>query len=110
MTLLPRLCTHVLMAVFFMGGLAVNMAVANDQEQVILEPDELFGPSGVNRRILETRLHTPRGYKPVWDDGRLNPLSGAGTLRGEAAMDGVWSNTVPRRLIEVIDAPKMKLR
>ncbi len=41
----------------------------------------------------------PPGYKPGWTDGRLNPLRGVGTAAGQAAMDQIWTKTVPRRLI-----------
>lgn len=41
----------------------------------------------------------PQGYVPVWDDGRLNPRRGVGTLQGAVETRLVWTNTVPRRLI-----------
>lgn len=41
----------------------------------------------------------PKGYKPVWDDGRLNPYRGQRTAKGEASMRLVWTDTVPRRLV-----------
>ncbi|MEY8096961.1 SPOR domain-containing protein [Falsihalocynthiibacter sp. S25ZX9] len=41
----------------------------------------------------------PAGYKPVWDDGRLNPKRGIGTARGEAEMLKVWTDTVPMKLV-----------
>lgn len=42
----------------------------------------------------------PKGYKSTWDDGRLNPKRGIGTLSGAVATSLVWTNTVPRRLID----------
>lgn len=42
----------------------------------------------------------PKGYVKVWDDGRLNPNRGIGTLSGRAQMNLVWTETVPRRLID----------
>ncbi|MEX5730008.1 hypothetical protein Ga0609869_003361 [Rhodovulum iodosum] len=42
----------------------------------------------------------PKGYKPLWTDDRLNPNRGRGTAAGKAAMDLVWTQTVPRRLID----------
>lgn len=49
----------------------------------------------------------PRGFVRVWDDGRLNPRRAQGTPQGEAAMGRVWTNDVPRKLVEtpVIPAP-----
>lgn len=42
----------------------------------------------------------PQGYQPAWKDGRLNPNRGKGTAEGQAAMDLIWTKTVPRRLIQ----------
>lgn len=43
----------------------------------------------------------PPGYELAWDDGRLNPYRGLGTAAGEAQMQQVWTNTVPRRIASV---------
>ncbi len=57
-------------------------------------------PKHVARNRINTRNVTvPRGYRPVWDDGRLNPKRAEQTLGGRADMLLVWTNTVPRRLI-----------
>ncbi|RLJ59293.1 hypothetical protein BCF46_1441 [Litoreibacter meonggei] len=61
---------------------------------------QLVGPKEANRKIVESRLPVPKGYKKAWDDGRLNPLRGVGTTSGKAQMQLVWSNTVPRYLID----------
>jgi hypothetical protein len=42
----------------------------------------------------------PRGYKPAFDDGRLNPLRGERTAAGRIAMNRIWTNDVPMRLVE----------
>lgn len=42
----------------------------------------------------------PAGYVNVWTDGRLNPNRGIGTLIGRAQMNLVWTQTVPRKLID----------
>ena len=65
-----------------------------------VSPSQLIGPSGINRRIRQAKLPIPPGYKRAWTDGRLNPLRGAGTQNGQAQMAQIWSDTVPRRLIE----------
>jgi hypothetical protein len=46
-------------------------------------------------------VQVPPGYETVWDDGRLNPKRGVGTLSGVAATNLIWTNTVPRRLIDL---------
>ena len=43
----------------------------------------------------------PAGYQPAWKDDRLNPMRGKGTAEGKAQMDLLWTETVPRRLIDV---------
>lgn len=43
----------------------------------------------------------PEGYQRVFDDGRLNPYRAEQTFEGKARMELIWTNTVPRRLIEV---------
>lgn len=45
-------------------------------------------------------LHVPNGYRPAWDDDRLNPRRAYGTLAGKAQMELLWTRTLPRRLID----------
>lgn len=41
----------------------------------------------------------PPGWRSLRDPPRPNPLSGAGTAAGQAAMDRVWTREVPQRLV-----------
>lgn len=50
-------------------------------------------------------ISVPEGYRPAWDDGRLNPQRGPRTVTGDEQMALVWSDTVPRRLIRGQVAP-----
>jgi hypothetical protein len=50
----------------------------------------------------------PRGYKPAWEDDRLNPRRGMGTAEGQYAQDQVWTREVPSRLVS--EATKGKKR
>jgi hypothetical protein len=43
---------------------------------------------------------TPKGYKPAWDDGRLNPRRAEQNLTGIVATKLIWTDTVPRRLVD----------
>lgn len=45
-------------------------------------------------------VYIPKGYKPTWDDDRLNPKRAHQTYDGHARMQLRWTNTVPRRLID----------
>lgn len=51
------------------------------------------------KRINTTNVTVPKGYRRVWEDGRLNPHRAEQTLEGRAEMLLVWTQTVPRRLI-----------
>ena len=46
----------------------------------------------------------PKGYRPAFDDDRLNPNRAIGTRAGWEAQDRVWTREVPSRL--VADAEK----
>lgn len=47
-----------------------------------------------------TGIRVPDGYRPVWKDDRLNPNRGPRTAQGDADSDLIWTQTVPRRLID----------
>ena len=72
------------------------------QQQARLDPQTRIVP----RHVAQAQANAasaavvPPGYRPVWEDDRLNPYRAHGTVAGKAAMDLVWTQTVPRRLID----------
>ncbi|MFU8863784.1 MAG: SPOR domain-containing protein [Rhodobacterales bacterium] len=71
-------------------------------ELATLPPQTRIVPRHVAEAQAQAVITTgiPQGYRQVWSDDRLNPYRAHGTVAGKAAMDLVWTNTVPRRLIE----------
>ena len=58
------------------------------------------------RQVYDARLQerdvlqVPEGYRPVWTDDRLNPRRAEQSLGGIAQSRLVWTQTVPRRLVD----------
>jgi hypothetical protein len=49
----------------------------------------------VSKRAVPANAFSPKGFRPAWNDGRLNPNRGPRTSAGDAAMLRIWSNDVP---------------
>lgn len=59
-------------------------------------PRHLYQAADASHR----RVRVPEGYRPAWKDDRLNPRRAEQTLDGRAQMRLVWTDTVPRRLVD----------
>jgi len=69
--------------------------------RVEITPQTRIAPVHVVANRVNTRNVTiPRGYRRVWDDDRLNPHRAEQNLDGRNDMLLVWTQTVPRRLID----------
>ena len=72
-----------------------KVAVAQAPQATRVAPRHVYE----NQLASNHGISVPEGYKPVWDDDRLNPRRAHQTFVGKARMDVVWTKTVPRRLI-----------
>jgi len=57
-------------------------------------------PVHSDQQTGRTGIRVPAGMKPAWEDDRLNPRRAHQTFEGKARMEFMWTDTVPRRLIE----------
>lgn len=51
--------------------------------------------------VTRQRMVVPEGYESLLADSGTYGMSGVGTPEGKAAMDLIWTETMPRRLIDV---------
>lgn len=67
-----------------------------------------MGQTGYAAARVEQVPTPPKGYKVAWDDDRLNPNRGKGTLSGWQDQDQVWTQDVPSKLVADVPVNKRK--
>ncbi|MBI1218540.1 MAG: hypothetical protein GC186_08330 [Rhodobacteraceae bacterium] len=72
--------------------------VAPQPMMVAAAPQPVMAPAAAPMPVDTSAVTIPPGYAAAWQDDRLNPLRGRGTAAGQAAMERVWTRTVPMRL------------
>lgn len=86
------------------AGQEVSRSVASAAPRVATRQTVSSTQRVVPRHVYVDRQNTanvrvPKGYQSVWQDDRLNKQRAEQTLAGDSRMKLIWTNTVPRRLI-----------
>ena len=82
------------------SGLRRHYAVAPAAQGGVTATTRIVPRHVAQRRAYARNLAVPQGYKKVWTDGRLNPKRAEQNLQGRNSMLLVWTQKVPRRLID----------
>jgi len=71
-------------------AIAPPVALSPSSSQAQLEAEQTARALRARLAEDEALSKPPPGYKPAWDDGRLNPMRGVRTEAGERQMERVW--------------------
>lgn len=75
-----------------------NKKAWEDQSSLSLPGNTRIVPRHVYEAQDPAKPVVPAGYRPAWQDDRLNPYRAWQTVDGYRATQTVWTNTVPRSL------------
>lgn len=64
-----------------------------------LPPETRIVPKHVLEQHDPQVAYVPEGYRPAWEDDRLNSYRAWQTVQGHQDTQQVWTNTVPRKLV-----------
>lgn len=88
-----------------------QVAAAPGARRVVVQPQQTAalqpGTRIVPRHVYTDRQNTgfqpvPQGYRRVWEDDRLNPRRAEQSVQGYQRTQLIWTDTVPRRLINQV--------
>ncbi|MEM8824421.1 MAG: hypothetical protein AAGF30_12485 [Pseudomonadota bacterium] len=76
--------------------------VQNASAVVLSTRDAILRPSVPRRGVFLSKVGQTvpvTRYRPVWEDGRLNPERGPRTAEGNRQQAQIWTSTVPSTLV-----------
>ena len=82
-----------LTAQYLFGRCGPQAVHPGDAARGIVRPGPSMTGATLGRPVV------PEGWRPAFEDDRLNPLRGPRTAAGDAQMAQVWTDEVPRRLV-----------
>lgn len=82
------------------GAVATGTVVQRQQGTVVTSQTRIVPKHVAIKRQNTRNVTVPEGYQPAWTDDRLNPYRTEQNLAGRHDMLLIWTNTLPRRLVD----------
>lgn len=82
------------------GTVATGTVVQRQQGTVVTSQTRIVPKHVAINRQNTRNVTMPKGYQPAWTDDRLNPYRAEQNLAGRRDMLLIWTNTLPRRLVD----------
>ncbi|MFK7867716.1 MAG: hypothetical protein AB8B58_00600 [Roseobacter sp.] len=80
---------------FISGKSPASSALGAHSSEERFIPDHTKAENAAMRSVT-----VPKGFEKVWQDDRLNVRRAEQTRTGQQQTEAIWTNTVPRRLVE----------